>query len=64
MTEEQIQLAKEQSELDDSGGAGGYTDSSLHDTLLMLLSTGNHGKAEKLRKQFKISDRRLVSYEC
>jgi len=56
-TEEQIQLVKQQSEVSKETGEN-FSDLSLHDTMLILLSNKQFSKAEKLRKNFKVSDKR------
>uniref|UniRef100_H2Z0D3 Vacuolar protein sorting-associated protein 16 homolog n=1 Tax=Ciona savignyi TaxID=51511 RepID=H2Z0D3_CIOSA len=57
MTEEQLYLLAEQNkleqELDES-----FVEKSLHDTMYNLLKTNHIKRAEHLRKQFKVSDKR------
>jgi len=55
MTEDQIQLVKEQTLMDSDTN---YTDCSLYDTLLMLLSRNQNSQAEQMKKHFKVSDKR------
>ena len=59
MTEDQIQLVKEQTLMDSDTN---YTDCSLYDTLLMLLSRNQNGQAEQMKKHFKVSDKRFKDF--
>ncbi|XP_076813788.1 vacuolar protein sorting-associated protein 16 homolog [Clavelina lepadiformis] len=56
-TEEQLQLLHEQTNLEQDTESS-YVEGSLHDTLHSLLTSNQIKKAEQLRKQFKVNDKR------
>ncbi|XP_035827127.1 vacuolar protein sorting-associated protein 16 homolog [Aplysia californica] len=57
-TEEQVRLLRHQRRLEDDTG-NSYADLSLQQTLRKLIGDGNHGHVEKLRKEFKVPDKRF-----
>ncbi|XP_078488533.1 vacuolar protein sorting-associated protein 16 homolog [Ciona intestinalis] len=57
MTEEQLQLLREQSQLEQELDES-FIEKSLHDTISSLLKINQLKRAEHLRKQFKLSDKR------
>ncbi|CAL1533897.1 unnamed protein product [Lymnaea stagnalis] len=57
-TDEQIRLLRHQRKLEDETGHT-YADLSLQKTLYKLTIDGNHQYVEKLRKEFKVPDRRF-----
>ncbi|KAK0048197.1 vacuolar protein sorting-associated protein 16 [Biomphalaria pfeifferi] len=57
-TEEQIKLIRYQRKLETDTGRS-YADQSLQGTLYQLTVEGNHNMAEKLKKEFKVPDRRF-----
>ena len=57
-TEEQIRLLRHQRRLEDDTGHS-YGDLSLQQTLHKLIVDGNLGHVEKLRKEFKVPEKRF-----
>jgi len=57
-TEEQIRLLRHQRRLEDDTSQS-YSDLSLHKTLHKLIVNGNLGHADKLKKEFKVPDKRF-----
>lgn len=55
--EEQLRLVRQQMLFEEESEQS-YVETSLHDTLKNLLLAGNVKKAEQLRKEFKLSDKR------
>lgn len=56
-TEDHLKLVRQQMLLEEESDQS-YVETSLHDTLTNLLLAGNLKKAEFLRKEFKVSDKR------
>ncbi|BFZ22188.1 hypothetical protein BsWGS_25227 [Bradybaena similaris] len=56
-TEEQVKLLRHQRRLEDDSGHS-YADMSLQKMMRKLIMEGNHQLVEKLRKEFKVPDRR------
>jgi hypothetical protein len=59
--EEQIKLLRYQRKLEDELGMS-VVDSSLQQTLHKLTLEGSHMHAEKLRKEFKVPDKRWAQF--